>query len=121
VARFQDATALPCVARYDIRTEPSAEIQFEALMIVREALTNVARHASADRVELDFVAEPTGIEVRIEDDGSGFDVGGIAVDSGHYGVLGILERVEKLGGEVFFRNREPLGTLVHVKIGAGDT
>ena len=85
-------------------------------MIVREVLTNVARHASARHVTVDVNVDASCVEIRIEDDGSGFDVDDVSVDSGHYGILGIRERVSKLGGEVRFCPRQPKGTLVHVKV-----
>lgn len=71
--------------------------------VVQEALTNARRHATgASRVDVRVGADPSGggaILVRVSDDGPGAAVGGAAPSSG-YGLRGMRERVEAVGGVV---------------------
>nr|WP_258545596.1 ATP-binding protein [Micromonospora provocatoris] len=63
--------------------------------IVREALTNVARHAPhAAQVTVDVAREPDAVVVEVTDDASGAAV----EHRGGYGLIGLRERVEALGG-----------------------
>ncbi|HEX7024067.1 MAG TPA: sensor histidine kinase [Gemmatimonadales bacterium] len=64
--------------------------------VIQEALTNVARHASARSVQVDLGITPDAIRLSVADDGSG--VPGDPVP--RLGLLGIRERVSALGGEL---------------------
>jgi two-component system NarL family sensor kinase len=64
--------------------------------IVEEALNNAARHSSAECVALELTITPEQVRLVIEDDGRGFDPSDIP--AGHYGLIGINERVKLLGG-----------------------
>ena len=69
----------------------------EALLrILREAVTNAARHGGARVVRVECRTEPK-LSLQIADDGTGFDPGAVP-DNGHYGISGMRERVERLGG-----------------------
>ena len=61
-------------------------------LILREAATNVARHAAASCAKVDFVREPASVRMRIHDNGRG----GIGGDGN--GLRGMRERVRSLGG-----------------------
>jgi signal transduction histidine kinase len=80
--------------------------------VVQEALTNVVKHARAHRVEV-AVREVDGtLEIRVADDGTGFDPG--AADGG-YGLVGMRERVELAGGELRIEPGRP-GTVVSARL-----
>lgn len=67
--------------------------------VAQEALTNVARHAQARRVDLRLTLTPAAAVLRVQDDGRGRpDDLAVGAASGHYGLLGLRERVEGLGG-----------------------
>jgi len=68
--------------------------------VAQEALTNVARHARATRVEVSIHELPRAIRMQIKDDGTAFDVDGMwhAGESRHLGMLGMRERTEIVGG-----------------------
>ncbi len=70
--------------------------------IVQEALTNVAKHAKATSVRIELERGGQGFRCVIRDDGCGFDVSGIPARQGQRGLgtLGILERLEALGGKL---------------------
>ena len=89
--------------------------EFHLLQIVREALTNVIRHARADHalISLDC-AEGGEVRVRVEDDGRGIqpDSGG----EGHHGVSIMRERARQLGGSLSLQaGVDGLGTCVEMR------
>lgn len=71
-------------------------IDLTAYRVIQESLTNVVRHARADRVRVTVDRGRTGLTVTVEDDGRGGD--GRASDG--YGLAGLRERVHALGGEL---------------------
>ncbi len=70
--------------------------------VAQEALTNVGKHADADRVEIRLAYEPTGTRLTIEDFGSR-GVLPAAGDGTGYGLTGMRERAELLGGTLTAR------------------
>ena len=77
--------------------------------LVQEGLTNVLRHARADRVRLVLGREPGGIRVELEDDGCGFDPR-LLVSATGIGLRGLRERFELLGGGFVVDSRPGRGT-----------
>jgi NarL family two-component system sensor histidine kinase YdfH len=61
-----------------------------------EALTNIAHHARAQHVEVDVRAMAECLSISVRDDGVGFDPS--SIPSGHYGLLGVQERVRLVNG-----------------------
>lgn len=81
--------------------------------VIHEALTNVRRHASANRVELGVIQDQSGWRVVVTDDGCGFDAQRItADDSNQFGLMTMRERVEGIGGEFVVRSKVGEGTQV---------
>jgi two-component system NarL family sensor kinase len=64
--------------------------------MAQEALTNVARHAKAEHVRVQFTTQPEQVELIVEDDGQGFDTEALA--KGRFGLVGLNERARLLGG-----------------------
>jgi signal transduction histidine kinase len=94
----------------DARLPP--EMETTIYRVVQEALTNVVKHARARRVEV-AVRELAGtLELRVADDGTGFDPG--AADGG-YGLVSMRERVELAGGELRIEPG-PRGTAVSARL-----
>jgi two-component system sensor histidine kinase DesK len=77
-------------------------------LIVREAVTNIVRHAQASRCRLEFAANGTGTALVVEDDGRG----GIREEGN--GLRGMRERVESMGGQ--FRIDSAQGTRLLIEI-----
>ena len=70
---------------------------------VQEAISNIAKHADAEQVLIQCSFERDVLTIEIEDDGKGFEPSAVTrpKDEGHgWGLLGITERVEALGGTV---------------------
>ena len=79
------------------------------IQIVREVLSNIARHAQAQEVSVACaVREGETVVMTIEDDGIGFDPA--TVERGH-GLTNIEERARRIGGELRIAERRPRGTV----------
>lgn len=81
--------------------------------IVQESLTNVARHAQAQNVDITLKREGDSYLLEVRDDGSGFSD---APEKKTFGLMGIRERVLMLQGEVDISSRPGQGTTVTVRI-----
>src|SRR5262249_30025741 len=88
------------------------DVQIALYRIAREALNNAAKHAGAERAHVSLDWAPDGVELRIADDGRGFDPA--AVPAGHLG-LGIMrERAGAVGARLEVESRVGAGTRVAV-------
>jgi signal transduction histidine kinase len=78
----------------------------------QEALTNVRRHARASRLNIELAFAPSdGIRLRVEDDGIGAD----RVGQG-FGLVGLRERAESVGGKIAVRSARGLGFTLEVEL-----
>ncbi len=82
--------------------------------ILQEALTNVAKHARAPRVDLALYVEADQLRMTIRDEGVGFDPP--RRDASRLGILGMRERTELLGGRFELDAKPGEGTCVEVRI-----
>jgi signal transduction histidine kinase len=80
--------------------------------IVQEALTNVARHAHVDVVDVQVWANATSLGIQVEDQGRGFDRDTVLTDPQSSGLTGILERAALLGGNVIIDSAPGEGTRI---------
>jgi signal transduction histidine kinase len=85
------------------------------LAVLREALTNVARHATADSVTVDVDARDGGLMLTVEDDGVGPD----PASRGGRGLSNMGARASALGGEVAMGARRPRGTRLRWSVPLG--
>ena len=83
--------------------------------LYREALSNVDRHAEPNLVETSLAWMDEGFELKIRDDGRGFDAQAVD-DSGHYGLEFIGERVEALDGEFSIDSEPGSGTTITISV-----
>jgi signal transduction histidine kinase len=88
-------------------------VEISVYRIVQEALTNVARHAQAQRVEIALAHRGESLALRIRDDGCGFDP---ASAPRGLGLLGMQERVAALGGGFDLRSRPGAGVTIDIRI-----
>ena len=87
----------------------------DVVQLVREALSNVGRHAEATTCRVSFGGEDSGYVLEIDDDGNGFDVG--AATAG-MGLRNLEERVVALGGSFEVRSVPGEGTTVRATFGS---
>ncbi len=92
-----------------------SELAISVYRIIQEALSNVVKHASAKRVEisLDMDTTPDQLAIRIDDDGTGFDV---AATSAGIGIAGMRERVAALNGEFLLESAAGAGTHITIRL-----
>jgi PAS domain S-box-containing protein len=94
------------------RFEP--DIETAAYRIVQEALTNVARHAGVDKVEVDIRADESALAIRVEDLGAGFDPHCSSLITG--GLSGMRERAILLGGRLQVKSSPGHGTSLTAEL-----
>jgi signal transduction histidine kinase len=97
----------------------SPELETALYRVVQEALTNVAKHAQASRVQLRLERKGGTIVACIEDNGQGFDVAKVIGRKGAVngmGLLGMRERITLLGGRLNIRSRPGHGTQLLVEV-----
>jgi signal transduction histidine kinase len=85
----------------------------ELLYVAREALCNARKHAFASKVELSLRFRSGLVEMRIRDDGCGFDP---EQDSDGHGLAVMNERVKSVGGEMFIITKAGWGTEICVYV-----
>ena len=89
------------------------------LRIGLEALTNAVKHAGPSRIDIELQFEPEGTTLVVADDGKGLSQDGEGEISGNrFGLLGIRERVTKLGGVLDIRSSPGKGTRLTVFVPA---
>jgi signal transduction histidine kinase len=94
-----------------------AENERSLLMIVREGLQNALRQAAPQHLSVDLSFGPRGLQMAITDDGCGFDPSIIHSSNGrHYGLIGMRERAEKLGGQLLLTTSPGKGKHVRLSV-----
>ncbi len=83
--------------------------------ILQESLTNVARHASAQRVMVNVGKRDGMLELTVKDDGIGFDTS-LRQAEHSYGLLGIKERIHMMKGDFYINSKPGDGTMISVSI-----
>lgn len=105
--------------RVDIRVEgegalPQSQVE-EGTRVIREALTNVRKHAKAANVRVVVAFSEHTTSMSVSDDGVGFDLKETMerlLDSSHNGLIGSRYRTESIGGEMRVRSEVGKGTTV---------
>jgi signal transduction histidine kinase/streptogramin lyase len=90
----------------------------EIYRIAGEALRNAFRHARARRIEVDIRYDARQLRLHIRDDGQGIDPQLLRTDglSGHYGLRGMRERAQSLGGELTIWSEVNSGTEIDLTV-----
>jgi signal transduction histidine kinase len=99
------------------RLDPHLELA--AYRIVQEALNNVLQHAAASQAAVKVRFAGRHLQLVVEDDGRGFeppDLPDALARQGHFGLMGIQERVLLYGGQLELRSAPGQGTTVDVRI-----
>jgi signal transduction histidine kinase len=97
-----------------------AEIEQALYRSAQEAFENIVRHAKASRVDLALKQQPAHrqmqVTMTIQDDGVGFDLATVKQGTEHFGLSGMIERIESLGGHVSVSSQKGLGTCISIEI-----
>ncbi|MGZ6340839.1 MAG: histidine kinase, partial [Candidatus Limnocylindrales bacterium] len=120
VERFAEASKLAASVEAtpearSIELGPAA--QAHIFRIVQEGLTNVRKHASAQRVVVRLAAAADELAVTVEDDGLGFDPDAdAALGWPHFGLGGMRERAQVIGGRIEWQSRPGAGTTLRLRV-----
>jgi len=112
--RFTSLTGLPCDVSIDGNAAISDQLALQIEKIISEGLTNIVRHAHANHSWIHLASNADKILLEIGDDGLGFDVEAYQFESGHYGLVGIRERVRLAGGVLKVESHPGEGTLLTI-------
>ena len=112
---FERRTSIPCTFTancdsIDLGTERNTAIY----RVVQEALTNAARHARADGVEVELTSGGSNVSVTIKDNGVGIDTS--SRKSPSLGLIGMQERSRMIGGDLEISGSNTSGTTVTLTI-----
>ena len=101
-------------------TLPLPEPQQSTLFrIYQEAMRNIVRHAKASEISIGYQRTADWMELTIQDNGSGFTLPEdwlALARQGHYGLVGMRERTEAIGGQVHIDHLE--GTRISISVPA---
>jgi signal transduction histidine kinase len=117
---FEAANGVACEVQSALDGRLAPELETVLYRVTQESLTNIGKHARASRVTVSLAAENGGVRLRIHDDGVGFDpvaTRGLAGE-GHFGLVGMRERVEMIGGQLLVDSVPGEGTTVDVRMTA---
>jgi signal transduction histidine kinase/ligand-binding sensor domain-containing protein len=111
-------------AGVDVRVDVSGpetvlpqEMEQHLLRIAQEAVTNVVKHAGAKSIAIKLHTEARKLYLRIRDNGRGFETPDVfSTRGGHFGLIGMRERAERLGGELKLASNPGEGTEVEVTV-----
>ncbi|MGZ9277196.1 MAG: GAF domain-containing protein [Candidatus Limnocylindrales bacterium] len=112
---LQGRLGLPIVVESDL-TERLPLVAEEVLYrIAQEALHNVVKHAGARQVRVEIRRHDGGVQLRVEDDGKGFDAA--LVPEGHLGLVGMRVRADRVGARFSCSSKIGEGTTIEVTMG----
>jgi len=116
ILKFTQATSIEVKKTYESLPPLSSLIKQHCIYVIGECLMNVAKHAQASFVSISIWSEDGQLLIKIQDNGVGFNTNKIGKQVGHYGLLGLNERVRILDGEITIKSEKESGTRVLVKI-----
>lgn len=94
-----------------------SRIEVTLYRIAQEAITNIVRHANADRASVVVLQQHDDVILLVEDHGCGFDPASVRIDSGaHLGIMGMKERAALLGGSCTVESAPGASTTVRIRI-----
>ncbi len=101
----------------DVNARLPGNLEQNLLRIAQEAVMNAVKHAKAHMIWVGLAIEGRFLHLHIKDDGQGFDISGsYSATGGHFGVLGMRERAERLGGQFSLASQPGSGTQVEVTV-----
>lgn len=111
---FKDATGLSCFLDYRLTQLPDVRTAENCYYIIGECLTNAAKHAEAETIRVSIWDEKGNLHLTVRDNGKGFDVEKGRKKRGHYGLLGIQERVRAMKGQFNIKSKKSIGTQIEI-------
>jgi signal transduction histidine kinase len=97
-------------------TRAPADTDAALFRVAQEALTNVSRHAKAAKVRLTLTYLDDMLLLDVADDGTGFDPAGDSGRSGGYGLVGMRQRLARVGGTLTVESTPGYGTTLNAAV-----
>ena len=112
------------VARFNfiVEGEPRRiplDLREHLLRIGREGISNAARHAHADQIEVRLTYRTDTIQLRISDNGRGFNLDDASALPGHFGLVTMRERAEQIRASIVISSEVRRGTCIEVTVPGG--
>jgi signal transduction histidine kinase len=116
VRAFEATSGVACAISTGLESRLAPDLETVLYRVTQESLNNVGKHAGASRVTVSLAAENGSVRLRINDDGVGFDpvTASRLLSEGHFGLAGMRERVEMVGGHLSIDSAPGSGTTVDV-------
>lgn len=112
----EDLRATGIAATFDVHGEAQAlppQLELALYRVTQEALTNVRKHAQARHTEVSLTYTAADVRLRVQDDGVGGDSD---APTGGFGLVGLRERVQLLGGELHCVTEPGKGFVLEIQI-----
>ncbi len=120
VGRYQQEQGLQVhLSLSDGKDRLPAPLETTLFRVIQEALTNAAKHAKAQHVDVTLDWDAAEIRLRIADDGQGFDpreAAARAKGGQHLGLWSMRERIEQLGGHLQIESHPGSGTIIQATV-----
>jgi ligand-binding sensor domain-containing protein/signal transduction histidine kinase len=95
----------------------SPHVENNLLRIAQEAINNAVRHARARTIRVDLAFDAVSVRLSVHDDGRGFDPRrGDSSSAGHFGLVGMRERADEMGGTFTIESGAGEGTEISVTV-----
>jgi two-component system, NarL family, sensor histidine kinase YdfH len=116
IAHFFQMTGITCHTELDELVHTPPHYCDQVLRVIGESLSNVARHARASQVSVVASAVERWLEITVCDDGRGFDPASQDRHTDHYGLLGLHERAQLVGGTLSLISAPGAGTTLRFRV-----
>ena len=113
VSAFESRRRAKCEVHLDREVEPLPTVKVALYRILQESLNNVSRHADAEGVHISVEVTGDVLEMRVRDDGAGFEMGSA---SEHFGLRIMAERADAIGASIHVDSCLGEGTTVSVSV-----
>ena len=111
------ADAKPIISSVGKRKDLRPLVQIEVEQVAREAIANAVQHSGANVIRLDIIYQPAHFFVSVSDNGCGIDQRTQKLGrQGHWGITGMRERAESIGGSLRILPNVPRGTVVEISL-----
>jgi len=92
-------------------------VETNFLRIAQEAITNAIKNGGASQISIDLAASSSVVTLKISDNGKGFPEGHCSLSgNGHFGIQGMMERTQRMGGQLTISSGERGGCIVCVEV-----
>lgn len=114
---FQEATGMEGFLDYRLQQVLGVRTAENCYFIIGECITNAAKHAEAESISVSIWDDDKGrLHLTVKDNGKGFDVEKGKKKRGHYGLLGIQERVRAMNGQFNIKSTKFKGTQIEITV-----